>query len=184
MLLLCVKMPAGGSPPCAKFASPELRTVAFALGRLWRQKRRGLPLDVRESFLDLLLLVQPYVVPSPGSCPVSIAEAREEVSGLISLCKGIATRGSINDDMLMTDLFLPPPPPPPLPYWCTADSNRESVPTILKLEELIEVCRSDDVSFASILNYIDLDTETTNAIASETNCVDEILLDFLLRILN
>ena len=78
-----VKMPASGLPPHG--ASPELRSVAFALGRLWRQKPRGLPLAVRESFLDLLLVVQPCVLPTCGSCRVTISEARDDVKGLIDL---------------------------------------------------------------------------------------------------
>ena len=161
-------MPAGGSPPSAKsekFSSPELRSAAFALGRWWRQERRGLPLDVRESSLDLLLIIQPNIVPTTGACPVNIAEARVEVSGLLNLCQGIATRGS---------MLLPPPPPPPLPCGCT-DYRENITPIILKLEEHIGFCRTDDVCFASILDYLELDSDFTEA--SETNCVDEPKLD-------
>ena len=126
-------------------------------------------MEVRESFLDLLLLVQPYIVPNPGACPMNIAEARAEVSGLIDLCKGIATRDAMVE-------LLPPPPPPPLPYGCTNTNNWETLsPTILKLEEHIGFCSTDDACFASILDHLQLDGELTEA--SETNCVDEPKLD-------
>ena len=105
-----VKMPAGGLPPHG--ASPELRSVAFALGRLWRQKRRGLPLAVRESFLDLLLVVQADVLPTHGSCPVTVSEARDDVKGLIDLCKDVAMRPAAV--LTVPSPTLPPPPPPPI----------------------------------------------------------------------
>ena len=97
--------------------SEGFASATHSLGKLWRTKRRSLPLPVREAFLDLLIVMQPYFLPSEeNACATNIAEARQEVSQLVVLCKDIASRPPVPEhapsDFQET---LPPCAPPPVP---------------------------------------------------------------------
>jgi len=107
--------------------SDDFRAAAFGIGRIWRQRRRGLPLPVREAFLDLLLICKPYFAPDDHkSTAANIAEARAEVRGFIELCGAVADRRAYSrvdvnpgkHDHLECGDLLPPPAPPPDDLEC------------------------------------------------------------------
>jgi len=127
--------------------SDGFAAAAFSLGKIWRTRRRSLPLDVREAFLDLLIIVQPYFIPDAAkTVSVNIAEARAEVKPLIDLCAALAKRssppsvhvvstprdGNIGDQpenvkhqigKCGDDLTLLAPPPPPSASYTSDDGH-------------------------------------------------------------
>ena len=176
----------GASPRFAPFSMATSATAeachraAGKLGPIWKKYRKKFPPAVRDLFAELLLEMRLVIMPSEFLCATAnIGSSRYDIRGIAELLKqvscsdplppvttnaGIATRSSTT--------LLPPPPPPPLLFEGQGTCNRAiaTMPTILKLEELIDICRTDEESFESILNYNDKVTETL--IASETKCVD------------
>ena len=120
--------------------SDGFATTAFSLGKLWRTRRRSLPLDVREAFLDLLIVVQPYFVPDvQRSNAANIAEARTEIKPLIDMCMHVATRAPVTTvlDTIRGNDMLPLPPMPNIHmsagyYLCDDFLNDPAVVKTLK----------------------------------------------------
>ena len=98
--------------------SDKLFIIAQSLGKHWKKSRRSLPIDVRECSLELLIVVQTYVVPVYAkSMAVNIAEASIEVLPLVELCSGLACRTPTTAQVATLkkgSLALPPSPPPNL----------------------------------------------------------------------
>ena len=165
-----------------------------------------MPPPVRDLFAELLLELRHHVVPSNMlSTADNIGNSRYDIRGISQLFAHLASVPAVGETMefkrdSMTEL-LPPPPPPPPPPQCTAADNREhNAPVTIKLEEYSGVCRTDEACFESLRNCFDLEKETTidsetkhlevplldegptnNELAvivsSETNCMEETILD-------
>jgi len=147
--------------------------AAGKLGPIWKLYRKKLPPAVRDLFAELLLEIRHHVVPSSMLSPAdNIGNSRYDIHGISQLFVHLANVPAEGDAWKSDCRDLPPPPPPPpLPSEGTAADNRElNAPTILKLEEHFDVCRTDEVCFESLLNYFDLDD-------SETNCLEVPVLD-------
>jgi len=88
-----------------------------------------MPLDVEESFLDVLLLLRSKIIPTAGvSMASNVKEARVEVGQMFQKLACVAQR--VSPQPFVAELPPPPPPSTPPPVYCEdlEQHLHESVP--------------------------------------------------------
>ena len=91
-----------GSLLMAPASADVLHKVASTIGKCWKKHRRSLPLDIEESLLDTLLLLQAKLHPTAGASFASnVKEARSEVGTMLQMLARIASEPTE---------CVPPPP--------------------------------------------------------------------------
>ena len=181
----------------ANSCTGDCHLAAGSLGKIWKQYRNRLPPSAKSLLAELLLDLRLHILPADYLNAVSIVgDARYDIRGVAELLKFIAARKPPLDEHISAGELPPPPPPPPLPFCDYSSDPIQCVelemqlavlhgtvlPTldhfVLETVNLDEAQhRSDDVCFASLLEYFDMDLDLD--VASETICVDEPTLDIV-----
>ena len=101
-------------PPAAEACS----RAAGAIGRVWRQRRRDLPPDVRDLIAETLLALRIYVLPDTMlDAAGAIGRSRYDIRGISEMLKHLATQEAVSKHIPVTLITVRALWTPPTVTW-------------------------------------------------------------------